>query len=76
MTVSASAQAFTEFVTRQDMVLPAYESPLIAGSDMNNPKAPQRYEGIPNPFQAGNANQGKFSFHQLSEGTVNEKITH
>ena len=74
-TLSVVAQDFTEYVARTDVVLPAYESPLIAGSDMNNPKAPQRYEGIPNPFQGGNTNQGKFSFHQLSEDNYCTKIT-
>ena len=72
---TVTAQNFTEHVIRRDVVLPAYESPLIAGSDMNNPKAPQRYEGIPNPFQGGNTNQGKFTFHQLAEDNYCTKIT-
>lgn len=72
---AAMAQDFTKHVARTDVVLPAYESPLIAGSDMNNPKAPQRYEGIPNPFQGGNTNQGKFSFHQIAEDNYCTKIT-
>ena len=79
MQIAVGAEGFYSFVKNTEVELPAYEAPVIAEGDMNNPKAPQRYEGVPNPFVTGTGSfgsaEGKFSFHQLSEDNYCTKIT-
>lgn len=74
---ATSAMGYESYITNTQQTCPVYESTLVAGGDMNDPKAAARYEGIPNPFVGGTNGLGKggYGYEKIGDGNYCIKLT-
>lgn len=74
---ATAAFGYESYITNTRQTCPVYEAILVAGGDMNDPKAAARYEGIPNPFVGGTNGLGKgtYGYEKISEGNYCTRLS-
>ena len=74
--IAVNAEGFTSYIANTQENAPEYTPAVVAGMNANDPNAYSRYQGLPNPYAAGEWLAGTtFSYHKRAEGDYCTKIT-